>query len=313
MAELRMDFLTKEWVAISVDRGRRPFNFIRDASPAAEAGRCPFCPENSDLRANEQRGRGDVIFLPNLYPALDPQSENGFGRHEIIVDSPDHRLRLHELSDGGIFDVLATLRDRVAFYQQDRRIEYIQVFKNSGFRAGASIPHAHWQLLAMPFVPRRVQVMADSFDDFKAENGVCYLCRPADKRLTVCENGGAAAYVPFAALFPYCVNIAPRAHYKSLAAADDGALASVGALLKKSVTALFKKGFGDYNILLFEAPAGSGKDTGNWHFFFQIVPKLGSPAGFELASYTYMSSVFPEDAALELREELGTDHIERHQ
>jgi len=300
-----MDFLTKEWVAISAERGKRPFNFTGAAAQPAETGRCPFCPENADLRAHEQKGRGAVTFLPNLYPALDPHSESGFGYHEIIVDTPIHNIPLHALPAAAFFDTLATLKDRVAFYERDERVRYIQVFKNNGCRAGASIPHAHWQLVAMPFVPERVRVMLASFDEYRARNGGCCLCAPPARELLVRENAGASASVPYAALFPYSMNITPKRHISSIADADEAMLRDAAALLKTSLTALRAKNIADFNILLFNAPARGG--SANWHFFFQIVPKLGSPAGFELSTYSYMSSVLPEDAARELREVLPND------
>ncbi len=56
----------------------------------------------------------------------------------------------------------------------------------------------------------------------------------------------------------------------------------------------------DFNLVLYSAPSnGHRDDVFHWHI--KIVPKLSTPAGFELGSAMAINTVPPEDAALALR------------
>ena len=47
-------------------------------------------------------------------------------------------------------------RDRVLDLKRDIRLRHIVIFKNHGAAAGASLEHAHSQLIALPIVPREM-------------------------------------------------------------------------------------------------------------------------------------------------------------
>ena len=107
-------------------------------------------------------------MVPNKFPALgiegtlNRQAEgmfdrmNGIGAHEVIIETPDHNASLATLPPKRIEDVLWTFRDRILDLKKDRRFKYILLFKNHGEAAGASLEHAHSQLIALPILPINV-------------------------------------------------------------------------------------------------------------------------------------------------------------
>ncbi len=57
----------------------------------------------------------------------------------------------------------------------------------------------------------------------------------------------------------------------------------------------------DYNYVIHTAPVkDEGEDYYHWHL--QIIPRLTTPAGFEMGSGIYINVSFPEETAQFLRE-----------
>ena len=175
--EIRINpIVPSESVLVSTARGMRP---RKEEAPAPRDTRkhvdtCPFCTGNETMTPptissvpNEDDWQ--IRVVENLYPVLgdDSTSNNlvfglqqtidGYGRHEVIVDHTQHGIAIHEMSELHLFSLLGVYRDRIeALYQADPRIQYVLVFKNFGPAAGASIPHTHSQVIAMPVVPENV-------------------------------------------------------------------------------------------------------------------------------------------------------------
>ncbi len=119
MPELRQNFFTKEWVIIATERAKRPEDLAthRVADPVPEfVESCPFCPGNESktppevLRCPSNSERWDVRVIPNKFAALSSEAQptrslqhlrrriEGFGFHEVIIDSPDHSRYMGLLS-----------------------------------------------------------------------------------------------------------------------------------------------------------------------------------------------------------------------
>ena len=146
-----------------------------------KGGFCPFCygnesktpPEIQAYRPNPNGGPPPqrdtpgwtVRVVPNKFPALgiegnlNRQAEgmfdrmNGIGAHEVIIETPDHNASLARCLPSELKMCLWTFRDRILDLKKDRRFKYILIFKNHGEAAGASLEHAHSQLIALPILP----------------------------------------------------------------------------------------------------------------------------------------------------------------
>ncbi len=304
MTELRQDYLTGQWVSIATKRGTRPSDYKKVRGPiAVESENCPFCPENRHLTSEEIYKHGRVRVIPNLYPVLDQSTNEGFGFHEVVVDTPVHNERLHEFSVEDTALLLETIRDRVEYYTGHEGVASVQVFKNEGMDAGATLAHSHWQILAMPIIPNQHKTVAANFAKYRKEHNSCYLCdiHKSLDRLIVCRQGDVVAYVPYASFFYYGVTVSTLDHLSNFGRAGNKTLENFAVVIKKVINAyysIFKHI--SYNICFSNSPVSC--DDKDWHFYFTVIPRVGNLAGFELTTGCYINSCEPEEAAAKLRE-----------
>jgi UDPglucose--hexose-1-phosphate uridylyltransferase len=178
MPELRKDPIVGRWVIISTERGKRPTDFETVEAPRLD-GFCPFCPGNEAKTPPEvyaDRANGGAPNGPgwsdrgvsNKFPALQIEGDlerraegiydkmNGIGAHEVVIETTEHDLEMSQLSVEQLERVLHACRVRILDLAGDKRFRYVQVFKNHGAGAGASLGHGHIQLIATPIIPRRV-------------------------------------------------------------------------------------------------------------------------------------------------------------
>ena len=198
MPELRKDPIVGRWVIISTDRSKRPTDFVRE-SVKNKGGFCPFCPGNenktpSEVLAYRPNGTGrdaqgwTVRVVPNKFPALGIEGSlnrsaegmfdnmNGVGAHEVIIETPDHDATLASLPEKRIEDVLWAYRDRILDLKKDKRFKYIMIFKNHGIAAGATLEHAHGQLIALPIVPKHVLEEIEGAKQYYQYKERCVFC-----------------------------------------------------------------------------------------------------------------------------------------
>lgn len=88
----------------------------------------------------------------------------------------------------------------------------IQVFKNHGASAGASMSHSHSQLLALPVIPPTISARINSTKEYFDQTGKCCLCEVQPKDLQIDVTTHFISIVPFAATFPFEIWIIPRNH-----------------------------------------------------------------------------------------------------
>ncbi|MFZ1009187.1 MAG: galactose-1-phosphate uridylyltransferase, partial [Candidatus Sulfotelmatobacter sp.] len=235
MPELRKDPIVGRWVIISTDRAKRPTDFARE-NVRLKGGFCPFCYGNEsktppEIQAYRPGSNGGPVsqrdtpgwtvrVVPNKFPALgiegtlNRQAEgmfdrmNGIGAHEVIIETPDHTASLATLPPKRIEDVLWTFRDRILDLKKDRRFKYILLFKNHGEAAGASLEHAHSQLIALPIVPNRVREEVDSSKRYYEQKERCIFCDMIRQELEtgsrmIIESDHFIALAPYAPRFPF--------------------------------------------------------------------------------------------------------------
>lgn len=286
---------------------------------------CPFCPGNEEQTPPEisREGDGDgndpwhVRVVPNMYAALsgdgsagrrgDPLHREmpGVGSHEVVVESPRHDGRIDEMDREQVGRIVRTWRERYRSLIELPHVRAVIVFKNFGPLAGTSLVHTHSQIVATPvLLPRlfRRMTVATRYHD---ENGACVYDdvieaeRAAGARL-VEEHGNFIAFEPWAANSPYETWIAPTFHQGSFGDLADEAVDEVAGILIRILSAIRRAcGDPDFNLVMYSAPTGAAERVFHWHL--KIVPKLSSPAGFEMGSAMSINTVPPEDAAAHLR------------
>lgn len=328
MSTLRQDPTTNEWVILAPERGARPLAVQPDRlSTSPHDPTCPFCPGNENLTPPEidrrpAQGGWQIRVFPNLFPALSPDGSTerrgepcaremeGVGRHEVIVESPLHDERLEDMPVDRLATVLQVWRDRYRALIAEPWAKAVVVFKNFGPRAGTSLVHPHSQILATPVVPpdtlHRYAVATRYHDD----TGRCVYLDLIEREIEsrerlVAERSAFVAVAPFAATLPYETWIAPRTRQPSFGQVRDEELAELADILRDVVAGLRRAaGDPDYNLVVQSAPVTEeSKPFFMWHL--RVLPRLVTPAGFELGSGMSINLVPPERAAEEIRAALA--------
>lgn len=331
MSILRFDPATNDWIVFSPERTQRPHEEAPAAAPAPAASqedrsRCPFCPGHEDRTPPEiyalrdgPRGSWTVRVFANKFPVLQPESEHnhaeegrlfrrmdGYGAHEIVVESPDHARFLGHQPVEQIDRVLRTVHARFNALVQDTHLRAVLVFKNHGAGAGTSLRHPHWQIIATPVVPRMMRVKHAIATDYFDLTGRClYLDLLEQERAAavrvIAANEHYTAVLPYASQVPFQVRILPRAHRASFGRVPVEELRPLAGILKDVLVRLHSAlRDPDFNLTVNTAPRGDEhKLSYLWHV--DILPRLTTPAGFELGSGMAINTVLPETAAEMLR------------
>jgi UDPglucose--hexose-1-phosphate uridylyltransferase len=324
MPSLRKDPISGRWVIIATERSKRPSDF-RVTIERPQADFCPFCAGNESATPpairtwNGDDGQWKVRVIPNKYPALKVEGEvekwgdgiydamSGIGAHEVIIESNEHVPDLHALETEHIALVFETWQERLLDLRNDARIRSAVVFKNHGVQAGASLEHAHSQLIALPLVPRRLQHELDgalAYYDFKQR---CAFCDMLDQELAgrervVYENDHVVAIAPYASRFPFELWFLPRRHEPWYESAQRRELASLADALSV-VTRKLDKALDrpPFNLVLHSAPFVDD-EMSHFHWHIELIPTLTKVAGFEWGTGFYINPTPPEEAARHLRE-----------
>lgn len=243
MIELRKDPVIGRWVIISTERRNRPNGFRHNLSNEDDdTTHCPFCWGNEKFTPPEivsYRQQGThrdtpgwwVRVVPNKFPALRVEGSvhrsaegiydkmSGVGAHEIIVETNRHNVDLFQLEDREAEDIFRSYRERINDLKRDIRFEYILIFKNRGYQAGATLTHPHSQLIALPMVPIRIKQElhgAKSYFDYKERCVFCDIIsyELKDSQRLIAENDDFIAICPYASRFPFEIWILPKKHKK---------------------------------------------------------------------------------------------------
>jgi len=326
LPELRIDPLTGLRVIVAGERGSRPGAFLDFArrepiDPESD----PFAPGHEDrtppeVYALRDNGSWRVRVVPNLYPALsendagDPGSDPlatgrgepdlfasrpAHGSHEVVVNAPDPVSSLAELPPGQVETAMSVWRERMCAHAD---AAYVHVIVNEGKEAGASLPHTHAQLYALPFVPAAVARERERFtaysDRTQGRNLLEDLVQEEVRRREriVAIDDEAVAIAPFAARVPFHLMLAPRRPAARFA--DDGPL---GARLLHQVLNRLGAALGTLpplNMWVRTAP----RDAAQFCWRIEIMPRLAQLAGLEIGTGVHLNVLTPEDAAKRLRD-----------
>jgi UDPglucose--hexose-1-phosphate uridylyltransferase len=325
MPELRYDAIGGQAVIVAVERAARPFTVAPAEDSLSVPSDCPFCAERETMTPPEVHriGEGEpdspgwrVRVVPNLYPIVAPapaehassdHSRGGTvtpatGAHEVVVLSPDHHASFGRLDDTAATEVLTVIRDRVRHHLGDGH-SYVQAFVNQGRAAGASIAHPHAQIVALDLVPPAVESGVERFIAARVDL-VARELSDARRDALVVVDGPALAWSPFAAGSPYAMRVAHRSTRARFDDATDAEVRVVAIALRDALAALHALlGEPAYNVVVRTAPPAL--PAGEFHWYLDIVPRIGVVAGFEQGTGILVNVTPPEQAAAQLREAAG--------
>jgi UDPglucose--hexose-1-phosphate uridylyltransferase len=331
LPELRIDPLSGLRVIVAGERGTRPGAWLDlpprppieyESDPFAEGHEDQTPPEVYALRpgAGEANGPGwRVRVVPNLYPALEPgdpdtdvdplavgrgepdlfASRSARGAHELIVNSPRPVWSLAELEADEVETAMSVWRERMRTHA-DRA--YVHVIVNEGREAGASLPHTHAQLYALPFVPAAIARERERFTAYwertQGRNLLADLLQEEVKRRerVVAIDSEAVVLCPFASRVPFHMQVVPRAAAARFT--DDGPLGArvLHEALRRLAAVL--GGLPPLNMWVRTAP----HDAERFCWRIDMMPRLAHQAGLELGTGVHLNVLTPEDAAGRLRD-----------
>ena len=333
MSELRYVATSGDWVLVAPSRSLRPHDPVPSASAggprASRVPECPFCPGNEGMtppelwRSTDAAGRWKQRGVPNLFPLLDsearadPESDRfgwltrgGRGRHEVLIESPDHDWDVATAGTDEVRDLLLAYRNRYLVLREDRPA-LIAVFRNHGQAAGTSLPHPHSQLVALPVIPIPTRHRLDIARRHLDESGTCLYAdllerELIDGRRILIQYGDFVAYQPFAASVPYETWIMPRRQQASFGELQDDAVPALARVLR-AVLAALRRRLDDppYNLVISSVPPPEeGTRYFVWHI--RVLPRITNPAGLELETGIAVNPSLPEETAADLRKALGS-------
>ena len=179
MNELRVDPLTGLKSIIAAGRASRPGGgFHADPADPVDPEKDPFLEGHEDRTPPEvwalRPGGGEpdtpgwrVRSVPNLYPAVSAEAEvpaphpnpdlftaqAAAGAQEVIVNAPDPVTSLADLTAEQVEVAAMAWRTRIKAHSD---AAFVHLLVNERREGGASLPHTHAQLYALPFVPAAV-------------------------------------------------------------------------------------------------------------------------------------------------------------
>ncbi len=311
MAEFRTDPLRGQTVLINGQRGNRPSEFtLKIETPSPET--CPFCRghEAATPPSIEQDQTPDWTWrlFPNRYPAVSaevvPLIENdfvlaAFGKHEVLVESAEHFGQACDYSIEHWVEIFRLWQRRLRAHYDDPAHRYVHIFRNQGYRGGATLVHPHQQIVALPLIPDYVTQRLSLLENSR---GGCSHCdwlehETADGARILEQDNETVCLVAFAPRFPFEWQIYPRSHQR-FDALGDTQMTGLARVLLAGLNAMKEAcGNPDFNLILFSTPPGFGREM--WGL--DILPRTSTQAGFEWGTGVHIVSTPPEEACLRIR------------
>jgi UDPglucose--hexose-1-phosphate uridylyltransferase len=182
------------------------------------------------------------------------------------------------------------------------RCACVQLIVNERREAGASLPHTHAQLYALPFVPTLVARERERFGAYATrtmgqnllEDLVAEEVRRRERVVAVDEE--AVLLAPYASRLPFQLMLAPR---RARARFEDEGPAGA-ALLHDGLSRLARHLGASPPLNLWVRTAPRGAEYFCWRI--DVLPRLTHLAGLELSTEVNLNIVAPERAAALLRE-----------
>jgi len=318
--ELRKDPVTRSWVVVG---------HAEEAPLPVDP--CPLCPafaSGQTLLTLPSEGPWKVRVTPHPAPLYRVEGEvgraaegiydkmRGVGAHEIVIETTDHDRPLSRLSDEQIEMVFDAYKRRIADLKRDLRFKYATALKNQGRPAAAEWSHAHSEIIATTFVPRRVLYELRASKAYFEEKERCVFCdivrqeERAGKRV-VDTQGDYVAFCPYASRVPFETWILARKHNSQFEVPRaEGRRRNLATLVGRTLRRL-EQVSDAYHMVLHTSPntqVHRGEITGYWqtiaddyHWHIEIMPILPKGSRSYALKEVYFNAVVPEESAKQLR------------
>lgn len=341
MPDFRFDPISSRWVAIASSRASRPIEYVAQEEILSPNVVCPFCEGNEDetpdqlevwnkegrqVAGSESESAWSTRVVPNKFPAFPsdapinpfdtsvlsdlheefgPYDQNrSSGVQELIIPTPRHVSSFAELKKSEAVISLAAARTRFEAMKKKPGLRHAMLFMNCRPAAGASLSHAHLQLIGSPVLSQEMKDRLRRNQRHLEKHGQTVMqsvltWEKAKKERVVIETEYFCVVCPFASRVAYQIWIIPKDSFRDFAAIDRKVRDDLALLIRKVIRRLDKKmDRPPYNLMLHTAPFGNSEHD---HWYFEIMPRLTQPAGLEWGTGIWINPISPEDAAKHLR------------
>ena len=267
MPELRLDPVSRSVTIIAPARGQRPGAFLLTPKAETATAPCPFCPGSEDqtpaavlsypeqFSPNEDNPVGSwaLRVVPNLFPATvhteaKPAGSDFFasqpsaGHHEVVIESSRHIRCFSELSLEYAELVFRAYAERFRDWRRRTDVKFGIAFKNNGGAAGATLEHAHSQLIGLPRLPAGILAEREGARAHFEQTDQCVFCDMIARELQrnststkqsriVTANETFVVLCPFASRVPYEMWVLPRHHTSHFDRAEDDVIKGAGRVV----------------------------------------------------------------------------------
>jgi UDPglucose--hexose-1-phosphate uridylyltransferase len=273
--------------------------------PALDEQQAP----SDELRGGGNLGGGTAIegpraLLASSRPGPPSQSQlfasiAATGAHEVIVNGPQEVPSLADLPCEQVKAAMEAWRQRMKAHAE---APYVQLIVNERAEAGASLPHTHAQLYALPFVPAAAARERERFNAYANQTmGQNLLADLLQEEVRLREriiaiDDEAVLLAPYASKLPFQLMLVPRARRPRFE--QDGPLGA--CLLHEGLRRLATHLGSSPPLNLWVRTAPSGAEHFCWRI--DVMPRLTHLAGLELSTGLALNILPPERAASLLRE-----------
>ena len=330
----RFNPLLNEWVLVSPQRTKRPWQGQEEKLIAPRTSfdsSCYLCPGNVRANGESNPPYEKCFVFNNDFAALLPDGvgttlDDSFGIHDelyqiepvtgecrVFCFHPRHDLTLARLTKEQIADVVLLWCEQAS--ELNQKYEWVQIFENKGEVMGCSNPHPHGQIWASNYVPTLLQKEDVSQSDFFARTGKNMIQTIVSRELSeskrvVAMNDSWVAFVPFWAVWPFEVMIAPTRQVSRMSDLAGVQMTDLASLLKEVTVRfdnLFRTDF-PYSFGWHWAPKSASQPE-SWCLHAHFYPPLLRSAsvkkfqvGYEMLGEA-QRDLTPEKAAQMLRDQ----------
>jgi UDPglucose--hexose-1-phosphate uridylyltransferase len=319
--EIRRDPITQSWVVC----GQREQSDEKDVPCPFDAG---IVETQKTLLTWPPEGTWQVRAIPHPDALYRVENDPGraaegiydkmgpLGAHEIVIETPEHDRKLWQLTDEQIERVLWAWATRLADLKKDARFKYVSVFKNQGALAGEEWTHAHSEVTATIFVPRRIKYELSAAHEWFKDRERCVFCdivRQEEKqgKRIIDVQGDYYALCPYASRVPFEIWLLHRRHNHLFEQPRPGSNRRQLAALLGRVLRRLEKIAPAFHLVVHTAPntrSKKGELAGYWktladdyHWHIEIMPILEKRSKSYSIKEVYFNATLPEQAAEQLR------------
>ncbi|MGL4361940.1 MAG: galactose-1-phosphate uridylyltransferase [Cellulosilyticaceae bacterium] len=253
---------------------------------------CPFCVHNNneleEIKMMIPVEDGDCIrIVNNKYPVTSTEIE---GVHDVVIDTIDHYKKPYQYKTIHWVALFTALQKRWIEIAKMKNINMIQIFKNNGERAGASIEHQHWQIIALEKIPK---VFLKYYETL-ANKKDCIFCNTTNVGEIILDDEWVMV-APYASQVSNETWIIPKNHKATLGELNKDEILGLAKKVQQVILCYEQlKNNLDYNICIMN---GMPNKKDMFHLHIKIIPRKNYFAGFELATGCCINEVTPKEHA----------------